>query len=334
MEGSIIFYTYGSTLELNGQQFEAGRLTEDLLNLSPDDYHPLHERMVRIRTLMDIYEYVRKSELWWKLNDEMEQLCQELRRYTVFRLLPDDCYDAFFSVIREITGQFSLFPPEEHSLSEDDQTKLLSASAEEFFQSDDGDSDPEISLGLLDLFRRREGSEEKGELFYYEMFRLLGACEDTWSAYKKYIDRYMMYLHDIRAFVPTIRNFIKFILSTLTTNGPESYAAALYGFYNDDRIAEKLIVNPIRNNGDCYTTHDAYELSYVPRPLVLADAGYDLRLLRRTGAGAGWQDLPGDRSHQQLPQQGAEQRYLESTSAGLQKIFCPYTKGDDEQRRV
>ena len=77
-----------------------------------------------------------KSELWWKLNDEMEQLCQELRRYTVFRLLPDDCYDAFFSVIREITGQFSLFPPEEHSLSEDDQwTKLLSASAEEFLQS-------------------------------------------------------------------------------------------------------------------------------------------------------------------------------------------------------
>ena len=94
-----------------------------------------------------------------------------------------------------------MFPPEEHSLSEDDQTKLLSASAEEFFQSDDGDSDPEISLGLLDLFRRREGSEEKGELFYYEMFRLLGACEDTWSAYKKYIDRYMMYLHDFRAFI-------------------------------------------------------------------------------------------------------------------------------------
>ena len=197
----------------------------------------------------------------------LEQLCQELRRYTVFRLLPDDCYDAFFSVIREITGQFSLFPPEEHSLSEDDQTKLLSASAEEFFQSDDGDSDPEISLGLLDLFRRREGSEEKGELFYYEMFRLLGACEDTWSAYKKYIDRYMMYLHDIRAFVPTIRNFIKFILSTLTTNGPESYAAALYGFYNDDRTAEKLIVNPITYHGDCYRRHDEYMLSYVPREL-------------------------------------------------------------------
>ena len=36
MEGSIIFYTYGSTLELNGQQLTAGMLTADLLNLSPD----------------------------------------------------------------------------------------------------------------------------------------------------------------------------------------------------------------------------------------------------------------------------------------------------------
>lgn len=77
----------------------------------------------------------------------------------------------------------------------------------------------------------------------------------------------MMYLHDIRAFVPTIRNFIKFILSTLTTNGPESYAAALYGFYNDDRTAEKLIVNPITYHGDCYRRHDEYMLSYVPREL-------------------------------------------------------------------
>ena len=35
MGGSVIFYTYGSTLELNGQQLTAGKLTADLLNLSP-----------------------------------------------------------------------------------------------------------------------------------------------------------------------------------------------------------------------------------------------------------------------------------------------------------
>lgn len=45
MEGSIIFYTYGSTLELNGQQFTAGMLTADLLNLSPDEYRPMSKRM-------------------------------------------------------------------------------------------------------------------------------------------------------------------------------------------------------------------------------------------------------------------------------------------------
>ncbi len=64
----------------------------------------------------------------------------------------------------------------------------------------------------------------------------------------------------------TITDFIKFILSTLTTNGPESHAARLYGFYNDDRTAEKLIVNPITYHGDCYRRHDEYMLS-VPQEL-------------------------------------------------------------------
>jgi len=48
MEGDIIFYTYGSTLELNGIQLDAGTLSEDLLNLSQDDYNPMQRRMDRI----------------------------------------------------------------------------------------------------------------------------------------------------------------------------------------------------------------------------------------------------------------------------------------------
>ena len=119
----------------------------------------------------------------------------------------------------------------------------------------------------LDLFHPSEAALEKGDAFYYEMLRVIGPTKDAWRDYKKHIRRYETYLHDIRAFNGTIRNFISFSLSKLKHNSPEDYAAALYGFYNDERIAEKLIVNPIRNNGDCYTTHDAYELSYVPRPL-------------------------------------------------------------------
>ena len=48
MGGSVIFYTYGSTLELNGQQLNAGMLTADLLNLSPDEYMRLKKRMTQI----------------------------------------------------------------------------------------------------------------------------------------------------------------------------------------------------------------------------------------------------------------------------------------------
>ena len=118
-----------------------------------------------------------------------------------------------------------------------------------------------------DLFHPSEADLEDGMAFYYEMLRAFGPTRGAWRDYRKRLDRYTLYLHDIRAFNETIQNFIRFGLSKLEHNSPEEYAKALYGFYNDDRIAEKLIVNPIRNNGDCYTTHDAHELSYVPRPL-------------------------------------------------------------------
>ena len=56
MEGSIVFYTYGSTLELYGQQFTAGMLTADLLNLSPDEYRPMSKRMKQVTSLAEEYE--------------------------------------------------------------------------------------------------------------------------------------------------------------------------------------------------------------------------------------------------------------------------------------
>jgi len=259
MEGSIIFYTYGSTLELYGQQFTAGMLTADLLNLSPDEYQPMDKRMKRITNLAEEYEQSEDITLWWKLNEELIALCGALRRYTVFRLLLDESEDAFFSVIREITGQFDLLPKEEHEPSEEVQRKRLERVANEI--SERGEYAP------LDLFHPSEADLEKGDAFYYEMLRAVGPTKDAWRDYKKRIRRYETYLHDIRAFNGTIRNFIRFSLSKLKHNSPEDYAAALYGFYNDERIAEKLIINPIRNSGDCYRTHDDYALSYVPRQL-------------------------------------------------------------------
>ena len=87
MEGSIVFYTYGSTLELYGQQFTAGMLTADLLNLSPDEYRPMSKHMKQVTSLAEEYEQSGSIELWWKLNEELTALCGVLRRYAVFRLL-------------------------------------------------------------------------------------------------------------------------------------------------------------------------------------------------------------------------------------------------------
>ena len=64
MGGSVVFYTYGSTLELNGQQFTAGMLTADLLNLSPDEYRPVSKRMKQVTSLAEEYEQSGSIELW------------------------------------------------------------------------------------------------------------------------------------------------------------------------------------------------------------------------------------------------------------------------------
>ena len=86
MEGSIVFYTYGSTLELYGQQFTAGMLTADLLNLSPDEYRPMSKRMKQVTSLAEEYEQSGSIELWWKLNEELAALCRVLRHS------PPGCY--------------------------------------------------------------------------------------------------------------------------------------------------------------------------------------------------------------------------------------------------
>ena len=50
MEGRITFYTYGSSIELNGKLFAAGELTTDLLNLSAERYQPMHQQFEQIKS--------------------------------------------------------------------------------------------------------------------------------------------------------------------------------------------------------------------------------------------------------------------------------------------
>ena len=127
---NIVFFTYGSTLELNGEQFEAGRLTEELLNLSPECYQPLHERMERITSLEERYDREEDLAVLWELNEEMVSLCREMRAYKVFSMIIDQEEDQYFSVIRELTQQYSLFPQEKrHPVSDEEIGRALEAAS-------------------------------------------------------------------------------------------------------------------------------------------------------------------------------------------------------------
>ena len=50
-------------------------------------------------------------------------------------------------------------------------------------------------------------------------------------------------------------------------NSPENYAASLYQLYNDERLVEKLIVNPRSLKQPFYQKYDHCVVSYVPREL-------------------------------------------------------------------
>ena len=94
-----------------------------------------------------------------------------------------------------------------------------------------------------------------------------GSREDKWRYYNLQMARYRRYIDDVIVFNPTIHNFINFLLSKLKRNSPEEYAAALYQFYNDERLVEKLIVNPTSLERPFYQKYDPCVVSYLPREL-------------------------------------------------------------------
>ena len=158
-------------------------LTADLLNLSPDEYMRLKKRMTQITDLAKENERKWDVALWWKLNEKMDALCQKLRRYQVFRLLLDEDEDAFFSAIREITEQFSVFPTEDQAPTAEAQKRQFEHVANQFSQR--GEYAP------LDLFHPSEADLEDGVAFYYEMLRAFGPTKGAWRDYQKRLDRAM-----------------------------------------------------------------------------------------------------------------------------------------------
>ena len=274
MEGRITFYTYGSSIELNGKLFTAGELTADLLNLSAERYWPMHQQFEQIKELAVEYKRTRERGLWWELNERLEDLSRSLRDYKLFRLILEED-DVLFSETRSYTERYSLLPETDPNLDDYDADQLAEISrqyagdeAAEEFGFLHANTGPDYNYEI-DYGRKREqedGPDDPRFRTVPDIFLIwAGNSEQKWRYYENVIDRYGMYLHDIRAFNTTIHHFIHYMLSRLETNSPENYAAVLYEFYNDQRLAEKLIANPFRYGSDVYTVHDSCALSYLPR---------------------------------------------------------------------
>lgn len=266
MEGRFCFYTYGTTLELNGVPYEAGRLTEDMLNLSREDYQALYDGAVEIRRLSEEYERSGDVAVWRKLNDRMCDLYHALRKYLVFRHLLGEEEGVYFEAVRKATGQCSPQPPAKppepdaalDELAKEVGRKLLTLNVIDKVPPPDLPRQKQGSLIQTPLLSPRE---------HAMMLEQYGADDYAWEAYKKVIRRFQRYLLDAGAFTFSIRNFISILLTDLRSNNSENYAERVHAFYNDARLREKLMVRANENFGVGYTTQDQYVLSYVPRLL-------------------------------------------------------------------
>jgi hypothetical protein len=132
---------------------------------------------------------------------------------------------------------------------------------------------PDEYAVMADTFKRAQAAEDDCELDALNALlrrRKLFALLAPWQGedFQHRLTRYERYLHDIRVFNTTIQNFIQHLVSHLLKNDPENYAAALHDFYTEPRFVQKYIVTPLTHGTDCYTTHDRYALSYVPREMA------------------------------------------------------------------
>ena len=53
MDGDIVFYIHGDTIEYGVELFSAGELTADILNLSLEDYQRIQKNVRRMKDLTE-----------------------------------------------------------------------------------------------------------------------------------------------------------------------------------------------------------------------------------------------------------------------------------------
>ena len=192
MEGRFRFYTYGKTLELNGVPYEAGRIAEDILNMSRERYLALFDVVTEVQKLSKEYEANGDVAVWWKLNNLMVGLCHSLREYLVFRHLLGEEEEVYFNAVMEATGQLCLFPPVKLPEPDAALDELAMEVGRELLTLNVADEVPPPELP----WQEQDSSLETPFVPLLTHAMLLdhyGVSDAAWEEYKKVIDRFERY---------------------------------------------------------------------------------------------------------------------------------------------
>lgn len=264
MFGGIEFFLYKNKIDLCGEVFPVGQLTADLLNCGEEECVELWNMIESVEEQAHTYQDTQDRNVWFQLNEQMEELSHRLRKWKIFQLLIKNLEDdQIFSEARELVQNYSLFPDEDYNLGtpEGEFTEVV----QRWLRAKQNDWQYEEELDrVLDWGREERAAQEDKDLPKPQVMLVYpGKMKDKWQYYMFVVERYKAYLSDMIVFIPTIHNFLHFMLDHLEVNSPENYARELYILYNDDRLREKLMPMSLGKHA-VFQPADKVELSFVP----------------------------------------------------------------------
>lgn len=265
-----IFYQIGrKTIEIGGESFSLGKLTAEVLNITPQEHEKMLFLLEQAEEELSHYADTVDLSYWKSANDCYLELDSMLCTRSIFRLMKQKP-----SVLEEaqiLLSDLEELKTHDFDLTEEDY-KILNAMNlyEEYLQNPNAFGG-ETLWEATDVRTRERYQYSRPQPPIpappppktKSLLIAPGDLELKLAIYKRICAGYRNALEDIASFNMTIHNFINLFLSKLYTLNPNNYVAALHDFLNHPK-AEKWIANPFRGTG-FYANADDVTMRFVPQ---------------------------------------------------------------------
>ncbi len=111
---NITFYVKGKTIEVNGQDFLLGELTESCLNIAPDEFHEIRDRHKKLKDKIkpEIINETRNEKLLDSWIDELFEIDSLMRKHMIFQVIGDSVEELRSLVSRnDLLERITVFLP-------------------------------------------------------------------------------------------------------------------------------------------------------------------------------------------------------------------------------